>query len=83
MNSLQTWILIKVLVVLLFFSGLFGMVRFFMLPEKSFIAMTIAGSALLGGICFLFVILRSERRMRKKHKDNSISFWDPWQKIDD
>ena len=83
MNILQTWILMKVLVILLFFSGLFGMVRFFTHPDMSYVAMVLALSAFSGGIFMLYFILRAERRMSKKYKHLGINFWDPWQDIDD
>ena len=83
MNILQTWIIMKVLVLLLFFSGLFGMVRFFTQPDMSYVAMVLALSAFSGGIFFLYFIFRAERRMRKKYKRLGINFWDLWQDIDD
>ncbi len=83
MNVLQIWITMKILVILLFFSGLFGMIRLFMLPDLSYVAMIIALSAFAGGTVFLFFILRAERRMGKKYKHLGINFWDPWQDIDD
>jgi hypothetical protein len=73
----------KVLVILLFFSGLFGMVRFFTHPDMSYVAMVLALSAFSGGIFMLYFILRAERRMSKKYKHLGINFWDPWQDIDD
>ena len=82
MNVLQTWILMKVLVILLFFSGLFGMVRLFILPDMSYVAMVICMSAFFGGIFFLFYIFRAERRIRKNNKKSNLNFWDPWQDID-
>ena len=82
MNILQTWILMKVLVILIFFSGLFGMVRFFTYPDMSYIAMIIALSAFSGGIFLLYFIFQAERRIRKKNKNVGLNFWDPWQDID-
>ena len=66
MNILQTWILMKVLVILLFFSGLFGMVRFFTHPDMSYVAMVLALSAFSGGIFMLYFILRAERRIEQE-----------------
>ena len=83
MNFLQSWILMKVLVILLFFSGLFGMMRFFIHSDMSYVAMVISLSAFSGGIFMLLFIFRVERRLSKKYKHLGINFWDPWQDVDE
>ncbi len=52
MNIHQVWIIVKILAMLLFFSGIFVMIRFFKL-----------------GV---------EYRIKRKLRDEWISFWDPW-----
>ena len=83
MNFLQTWILMKVLVILLFFSGLFGIVRFLVHPDMSFLGMVISLTALFIGSWMIIFILRAERRLSKKYKHLGINFWDPWQDVGD
>ena len=58
MNILQVWIVMKILVILLFFSGLFGMIRFFMHPDMSVILMMISLSGVVGGIFLYSIIYR-------------------------
>ena len=81
MNFLQAWILMKVLIILLFFSGLFGIIRYFVHPDMSHIAMVISVSACFTGGVMCFLIFRMERRLSKKYKDLDINFWDPWQDV--
>ena len=83
MNFLQAWILIKVLVILLFFSGLFGVVRFFLHPDMSTIALVISLTAFFSGSFSLFFILREEHKLSKNYKHLGINFWDPWQDVDE
>lgn len=81
MNFLQSWILMKVLVILILFSGLFGIIRYFVHPDMSAVAMVISISAFLSGTVILGLILREEHRLSKKYKHLGINFWDPWQDV--
>ena len=83
MNFLQSWILIKVLVILFFFSGLFGTIRFFLHPDMSSVALIISLTAFFSGLFTLGFIFREERRLSKKYKHLGINFWDPWQDVGD
>lgn len=83
MNFLQSWILMKVLVILFFFSGLFGTIRFFVHPDMSNVALIISLTAFFSGMFMLGFILRAERRLSRKYKHLGINFWDPWQDVGD
>ena len=83
MNILQVWIVMKILVILLFFSGLFGMIRFFMHPDMSVILMMISLSGVVGGIFLYSIIYRTESKLSDQAKELGINFWDPWQDVDD
>ena len=66
MNFLQSWILIKVLMILFFFSGLFGTIRFFVHPDMSKVALVISLTAFFSGMFMLGFIFREERRLSSK-----------------
>ena len=79
MNIHQVWITVKILAIFLLFSGVFVMIRFFMVPDTPLeIALFIGNPAIVCGAFLLFFMLRLEHRIRKDTKDDLISFWDPW-----
>ena len=81
MNFLQSWILMKVLIILMLFSGLFGIIRYFVHPDMSAVALIISTTAFFSGVFILGFILREERRLSEKYKHLGINFWDPWQDV--
>lgn len=79
MNIHHVWIIVKILAILLFFSGIFIMIRFFMVPDTPVeIAIFIGNPAIVCGAIVLFIMLRTEYKIRKRFKDDWTSFWDPW-----
>ena len=79
MNIHHVWIIVKILAILLFFSGIFIMIRFFMVPDTPVeIAIFIGNPAIVCGGFVLFYMLRVEYKIRKELKDDWTSFWDPW-----
>lgn len=79
MNILHVWIIVKILAILLIISGVFVMVRFFMVPGTPLeIAIFIGNPAIVFGAFFLFFMLRVEYKMKKEHNDSWFSFWDFW-----
>ena len=79
MNILQVWIFVKVLAILLFFTGIFVMIRFFMDPDTPLeIALYIGNPAIVCGAFLIFFMLRLEYKIKKELNDSWLSFWDPW-----
>lgn len=79
MNIHQVWIIVKILAMLLFFSGIFVMIRFFMVPGFPLeIALFIENPAIVCGAFLLFFMLGVEYRIKRELRDEWISFWDPW-----
>lgn len=79
MNIHQVWIIVKILAILLLFSGILVMIRFFMVPDSPLeIALFIGNPAIVCGAFLLFFMLRVEYKIRKDLKSDWLSFWDPW-----